>query len=90
MGAMQYRRDMLKQLNIPADDPAQGIEMPAVNAPLKAGDVVGLVISSHSRYYTRSSKSQVMANIGGSIELPALLPVQATMSTAISTTTLAP
>ena len=90
MGAMQYRRDMLKQLNIPADDPAQGIEMPAVNAPLKAGDVVGLVISSHSRYYTRSSKSQVMANIGGSIELPALLPVQATMSTAMSTTTLAP
>lgn len=74
MQTLRYRNEMLKQLNVPTDDPAAGIEMPAINTPLNAGEVLGLVISSRSRYFNRSSTPHVEARISGRIELPQLLP----------------
>ena len=71
---MHYRHEILKQLQMPTDNSALGMEMPAVNAQLKTGEVLGLVISSRSRFYKRSSTAHVPAQISGHIELPQLLP----------------
>lgn len=71
---LHYRNQMLSQLAVLVDDPAKGIDLPAVNAKLKRGEVLGLVISSRSRYFGRSSKAHAQANISGSIELPTMLP----------------
>ena len=70
---LRYRNQMLSQLSVLVADPVNGIELPAVNAKLKKGDVLGLVISSRSRYFGRSSQAQVQARIRGSIELPPFL-----------------
>lgn len=74
---LRYRNQMLSQLSVPIDDPAKGMDLPAVNAKLKRGEVLGLVISSRSRYFSRSSSAHAQANISGFIELPALLPAHA-------------
>jgi hypothetical protein len=74
---LRYRNQMLSQLQVPIDDPAKGIDLPAVNAKLKQGEVLGLVISSRSRYFGRSSKAHAEASISGYIELPEMLPATA-------------
>ncbi|ONG41011.1 hypothetical protein BKE30_06175 [Alkanindiges hydrocarboniclasticus] len=74
---LHYRNQMLSQLQVPIDDPAKGIDLPAVNAKLKQGEVLGLVISSRSRYFGRSSKAHAEASISGYIELPEMLPATA-------------
>ncbi|RYY80870.1 MAG: peptidase S15 [Moraxellaceae bacterium] len=71
---LRYRNQMLSQLQVPIDDPAKGIDLPAVNAKLKQGEILGLVISSRSRYFGRSSTAHAEANISGYLELPKMLP----------------
>lgn len=51
-----------------------GVELPAVRARLKKGEVLGLVVSSYSNQFSRSSRWHVEAGISGEIDLPVFLP----------------
>lgn len=54
---------------------ANGVELPAVQARLKKGEVLGLLISSYSNQFSRSGHWHVQAGISGEIDLPVLHPV---------------
>lgn len=72
--AQRHRAEAFAGAGVPLPDESGGVELPAVNEPLKAGEVLGLVFSSRSPYFGSSSRGEVEAEVGGSVLLPALVP----------------
>lgn len=67
---LQQRNQIARELNYPIDLPNLPLELPAINAKLTSGDIVGLLISSRSAYFGSSRQTTANAIIDGSISLP--------------------
>lgn len=53
---------------------SNGVELPAVRARLKKGEVLGVLVSSYSNQFSRSGRWHMDARISGEIDLPVLRP----------------
>jgi ABC-2 type transport system ATP-binding protein len=72
---LQQRNQIVAELGYPVDHPDQAMDLPAINTELKAGDTLGLLISSRSRYFASNSQSKALVSINGHISLPAAMPI---------------
>lgn len=73
---MQQRNQIVSELGYPADPTELPIALPAINTELKAGDTLGLLISSRSRYFASNSQSKALVMINGQISLPTPTVIQ--------------
>lgn len=70
---LKQRNTVAQQLRYPLDDVMEGFDLFAVNSALKEGEILGLVISSRSRYYGSSSQKTASTTIEGFLELPRII-----------------
>lgn len=59
-------------LKLEVDPLTQEIELPAVRAELKAGEVLGLVVSSYSSQFARGGEWHTKTTLSGTLSLPKL------------------